>query len=71
MDSLTNLKVGFKDQADLIDRLKEKINKFHRDLQFCLEELGLWCAYKVGDDPTTLLPCVARIAILIRLVNGF
>jgi len=55
MDALTNLKVGFKDQAELIEKLKDKIHKFHRDLQFCLEELGLWCAYKVGDDSTPSL----------------
>jgi hypothetical protein len=50
MESLANVKVGFKDQAELIDKLTDRIKKLHRDLQFCLEELGLWCAYKVGDN---------------------
>jgi hypothetical protein len=59
MESLANVKVGFKDQAELIDKLTDRIKKLHRDLQFCLEELGLWCAYKVGDNSSTL----SRVAI--------
>lgn len=48
METFANVKVGFKDQAELIEKLTIRIKKHHRDLQFCLEELGLWCAYKVG-----------------------
>lgn len=59
MESLANVNVGFKDQAELIDKLTDRIKKLHRDLQFCLEELGLWCAYKVGDNSSTLSPRVA------------
>ncbi|KAG0553607.1 hypothetical protein KC19_12G024900 [Ceratodon purpureus] len=49
METLASMKVGFKDHAELIDKLTEKIKKLHRDLQFCLEELGLWCAYKAAE----------------------
>jgi len=47
--ALGNHKIKFHDQEELIDKLRKKSEKFHRDLQYCLDHLGLWCAYKAAE----------------------
>lgn len=48
-DAVASVQAEFKDQTEFIYKLKERANRFHRDVQFCLEELGLWCASKAAE----------------------
>lgn len=45
--ALGNKKLEYKDQQEVIEKLEKRTAKLHRDLQYCLKELGVWCAYKV------------------------
>jgi hypothetical protein len=40
---------GFKDKEELVKTFCKKIAKLHRDLHYCLEQLGFWCTYKVPN----------------------
>lgn len=59
--ALGNNKIKFHDQEELIDKLRKKSEKFHRDLQYCLDHLGLWCAYKVCEG--ILLPILDLVFV--------
>ncbi|KAL3684813.1 hypothetical protein R1sor_002835 [Riccia sorocarpa] len=38
----------FKDYAELTKKLEKSIHRYHNALVYCVQDLGLWCAYKAA-----------------------